>query len=289
MIHFGPSGQSESFINAGFKHTAQYPEYLAALGLNALEYQCNKGVKIGKATAQEIGANAKEFGIALSVHAPYYISLASLDPEKRDNSIKYITDTMQAAAWLGATRIVVHSGGALNQDRHVAMEVAKDTLLRSLNAADELGLGEITVCPELMGKENQLGSVDEVIDLCTVDERLIPCIDFGHLNAREQGSMQTTSDFLGVIERFEQRLGTQRIKHFHVHFSRIEYTKMGEKRHWNYEDTQFGPNFEPFAEAIVMKGLEPTVMCESSGHQTEDAVTFRKIYKEFLEKKSEKK
>ncbi|MEI6132673.1 MAG: TIM barrel protein [Bacillota bacterium] len=277
-IKFGPAGQSESFINSGLKHTTEYMQWLGERGINAFEYQCNKGVKVGQPTATEIGKLAKEFGVSLSVHAPYYISLASLEEQKRENSITYITDTMRAADWMGATRVIVHSGGAANQDRRTAMEVAKSVLARAVTVADDLGLGHISICPELMGKENQLGSLDEVIEMCLLDDRMLPCIDFGHLNAREQGSMKTIQDFLKVLERLENGLGHDRIKNFHIHFSRIEYTGMGEKRHWNYEDSQFGPDFEPLAEALVIKDLEPTIICESSGKQTEDSVTFRTIY-----------
>ena len=277
-IKFGPAGQEESFISEGYKHSWQYPEWLAAKGINAFEYQCNKGVKIGMPAAQEVGKKAAEFGVSLSVHAPYYISLASLEEEKRDNSITYITDTMRAADWMGATRIIVHCGGAAKQERRTAVEVAKSVLIRALQTADDLGLGHITLCPELMGKENQLGSLDEVIEMCQLDDRMLPCIDFGHLNAREQGSMKTTQDFVSVLNRMENGLGHDRIKHFHIHFSRIEYTGMGEKRHWNYEDVQFGPDFEPLAEALIQKDLEPTIICESSGKQAQDSVTFQKIY-----------
>ena len=282
QIKFGPAGQSESFVKAGFKHSWQAPEWLAAKGLNALEYQCNKGVKIGKSSAQEIGAKAQEFGISLSVHAPYYISLASLEEEKRNNSITYILDTLRAADWMGATRIMVHAGGAAKQDRREAMEIAKSVLLRAVQGADDQGFGHIKICPELMGKENQLGSLDEIIEMCLLDDRMLPCIDFGHLNAREQGSMKTTQDFLRVLNKMDNGLGHDRIKHFHVHFSRIEYTLMGEKRHWNYEDTQFGPDFEPFAEALVIKDLQPTIICESRGMQAEDAATFKDIYEAII-------
>jgi len=280
-IKFGPAGQSESFAAEGLKHTWQYIEWLAARGINAFEYQCNKGVKIGQPSAEEIGKKAKEFDIALSVHAPYYISLASLEEEKRENSIRYITDTMRAADWMGATRVIVHCGGAANQDRRTAVEVAKSVLVKAVKTADDLGLGHIAICPELMGKENQLGSLDEVIEMCLLDDRMLPCIDFGHLNAREQGSMKTKQDFINVLNRMEDGLGHDRIKHFNIHFSRIEYTGMGEKRHWNYEDVQFGPDFEPLAEALIQKDLEPTIICESSGMQSEDATQFRKIYEDY--------
>src|SRR5690606_22756213 len=137
--------------------------------------------------------------------------------EKRENSSKYILDTLLVAKWMGAERVVVHSGSAAKQSRLDALHNAKDTLARTSLEADRAGLGDIHICPELMGKENQLGSLEEVIELCGLDERLIPCIDFGHLNAREQGSLQTRADFIRVLETLENSLGAERIRNLHVH------------------------------------------------------------------------
>lgn len=278
MIKFGPAGQSASFEKQGFRHSYEMPEWLSKMNLTAYEYQCNKGVKIREQSARKVGENAKEFGIALSIHGPYYISLSSVEEEKRENSIKYITDTMQVAKWMGATRVVIHSGSAAKQNRIEALQKAKEVLAKTLQVADDLGFGSIHICPELMGKENQLGNLDEVMELCGIDERLIPCIDFGHLNAREQGAMQTKEDFLKVLDIMEDTLGFERIKNFHVHYSRIEFTGKGEKCHWTYADTLYGPDFDPFAEAILQRGIEPVIICESRGTQAEDAATFLSIY-----------
>ncbi|MDP4093537.1 MAG: TIM barrel protein [Bacillota bacterium] len=278
MIRFGPSGNSVSFYEQGYKSSFQMPEWLAKMGLNAYEYSCSKGVNIGRETAEKIGKNAGEFGIFLSIHAPYYINMASPESQKRENSKNYIIETLHAASWMGAKRIVVHTGSTSKVDRKWAVETAKQVLGESLAEADNLGFSDITICPEVLGKINQLGSIEEILELCSIDERLIPTIDFGHLHARGMGCLNSPKDFENITDAIENSLGEYRLKHLHVHFSRIEFTAGGEKRHWTLDDTQFGPEFEHFAEIIVKKNMEPVIICESRDQMAEDALRMKKIY-----------
>lgn len=279
MVLFGPSGNSESFYNQGYKHSVQMPGFLAGMGLDAYEYSCTKGVKLKKETAFELRAEAEKNNIVLSVHAPYYINLATNDEEKRVKSIKYITDTAAIADAMGADRIVVHSGACAKMERQVALEYAKNTLTLALKELDDMGLGHVHICPETMGKVNQLGTLDEVMELCLLDDRLIPTIDFGHIYARTFGALVTKADFEAIFDTVENKLGSDRLKIFHSHFSRIEYTTPGgEKRHTIYEDTAWGPDFDFCAELIYKKNLSPTIICESAGTMAEDALKMKQIY-----------
>ncbi len=279
MTKFGPSGNEEAFYAAGNKSSVQMPAYVSGMGLDAYEYQCSKGVKITQPTAEKLGAAAKEFGIALSIHAPYYINLATDDEEKRQKSIKYITDTMQAAVWMGATRIVVHSGACAKMTREAAMEYAKRTLSMALQAADELGLGHIHICPETMGKINQLGDLNEVMELCKLDERLLPTIDFGHLNARTFGGIKTIDDYAAILDTIEHALGHARLDSFHAHFSRIEFTQPGgEKKHHTFDDVEYGPDYQPLMELLAKKDISPTIICESAGTMAQDALRMKTAY-----------
>jgi deoxyribonuclease-4 len=129
-----------------------------------------------------------------------------------------------------------------------------------------------------MGKVNQLGTLSEVLSLCELDERLIPCIDFGHLNARDRGILSSFDAFEEIFNEIENRLGEARLKCFHSHFSKIEYSAGGEVRHLTFEDNLFGPDFEPVAELIYRKGCSPTIICESAGTQAEDAKQMKNYY-----------
>lgn len=276
---FGPAGTADSFAALGYKKTVQLPDYLDRFGLDAFEYQCGRGVRVNEATVTELGRLCKEKDIALSLHAPYYISLSSVEEEKRLNSVNYIIDSAKAARLMGADRIIVHSGSCGKISREEALALAKDTLRKALAALDELGLSDIAVCPETMGKVNQLGDLNEVMELCSVDERLIPCIDFGHLNARTFGSIKAADDYAVILDTIRDRLGEERGRNFHAHFSKIQYTVPGgEKCHLTFDDREFGPDPDPLTLLLRERGLTPRIICESAGTQTEDAAAMKALY-----------
>ena len=276
---FGPAGTGEIFKARKYKSSLDVPEYVSSFNLNAFEYQCGRGVNIGEEKARELGKKAVEYGISLSLHSPYYISLSGIDEAKRLGSIKYIMDSVRAADYMGATRVVVHSGSLSKNTREAALELAKDTMKKALIAVDEAGYSHIHLCPETMGKINQLGNLYEVMELCKLDDRLIPCIDFGHLNARDKGIIKTKEDYKQILDTIENELGFDRLKIFHSHFSKIEYTDGGEKKHLTFEDNVYGPNFEPLIELVYQKNLTPTFICESAGTQDIDSQAMMNYYK----------
>lgn len=276
---FGPAGNSESFYAMGNKNTVQIPEYLCNFGLSAFEYQCGHGLKVNVSSLQVLKNACSKKDIALSLHTPYYISLSSLEEEKRDKSIGYLLESAKILRELGGTRMVVHSGSCGKQSRESALTLALDTLRRARQALIEAGFADMHLCLETMGKINQLGTLDEVMTLCESDDSFLPCIDFGHLNARTFGKIKSKSDYAEVLDKIENRLGRERLKHFHAHFSKIEYAEPGgEKKHLTFADTMYGPNFEPLAELLAERGLSPTIICESAGTQAEDAAQMKQIY-----------
>lgn len=278
---FGPAGRPDSFTAMGFKKAPEIPAYLETFGLNAFEYQCGRGVRYVEADLLALKAAAERADIALSVHAPYYISLSSTEEEKRRNSVGYIADTARAARIMGGDRIVVHTGSCGKISREEALSLAGDTLSLALAELDRLGLSDITVCPETMGKVNQLGTLSEVLALCAADERLLPCVDFGHLNARTFGSIRSQADYAALLDQMENALGRDRASRFHAHFSKIAYTlKGGEKAHLTFADTLYGPDFGPLMEEIARRDWSPRFICESAGTQAEDAHSMAGHYRD---------
>ena len=275
---FGPAGTGDDFKAKGFKSSLQVPGYLVDMGLDHFEYQCGRGVNIGIDKAHELGKIAKENGISISLHAPYYISMSSVEEEKRLNSVNYILASARAVKAMGGDRIIVHTGSCGKISREEALTLAIDTMKLSQKALDEEGLSDIHICPETMGKVNQLGTLNEVLELCKVDERIIPCIDFGHLNARDLGVLKDINDFEKIFLEIRNQLGEDRFKIFHSHFSKIEYTTGGEKRHLTFEDEVYGPNFESVLELVAKYNLNPTFVCESAGTQAEDAKKMKDFY-----------
>lgn len=275
---FGVAGNSDSFYESGNKASEQIPGWLADFGLDAYEYQCGNGVRCGQQTAEKIAENARKSGIIMSVHSPYYINLATNDEQKRLGSINYILQSAQLVKYLGGERVVVHSGALCGLSREEALSYAKITLFAAREKMVESGFESVRLCIETMGKINQLGDLYEVMELCRLDDSFLPCIDFGHLNARTLGGLKTIADFEHIFDEIKNKLGEERERIFHSHFSKIEYTSGGEKRHLTFADTVYGPEFEPVAEIIARRNLAPTIICESSGTQAEDSLVMKKIY-----------
>ena len=272
---FGPGGNSESFYAEGHKSTIEAPDWVISKGLDAYEYQGGNGITASEATLTKIGEKAKAAGVRMSLHTPYYISLSGVEEEKRLKSLDYIRKSIRAAECLNADTIVIHSGSAAKITRAEAMALATDTLTRT---AEEFGGTSIRLGLETMGKINQLGTLEEVIELCKVSPIFHPVVDFGHLNAREQGRFSGTDSYRYIFNAIGEALGDEYVRTLHCHFSKIEYTGAGEKKHLTFEDSVFGPDFHPLAEAIVKEGVAPRVICESAGTMAEDALAMKTMY-----------
>ncbi|MCC5464832.1 TIM barrel protein [Pelosinus baikalensis] len=281
---FGPGGNPEAFYAAGYKASVEIPAWLGTLKLTAYEYQCTRGVNIKEETAIKIGQQAAKYGVKLSIHAPYYISLSTDDVKIIGNTQNHFLKSLEVAHWMGADRIVFHMGGLGKQDRKVAMENVKRALFTLLELVDKRGITGIYLCPETMGKQNQLGSLEEVLAVCTLSEWLIPTIDFGHLHAVTGGKYTTEEEFEAVFDKVGEILGKEVAKNLHIHFSPIEFTKGGEKRHWTFAD-EFGPPYEPFVAVCAKRGFTPRVICESAGTQAADAKAMQDLYVSLIEQK----
>ena len=276
--YFGPGGNSDAFRLAGYKSTVDAPKFVKSIGLDAYEYEAGNGLSASPSILSAIGREARENNIKMSFHTPYFISLSGVVEEKRLNSINYIRQSLDAAKLLGAGTIVVHSGSAAKITRDEAMRLAGDTLVKTLSAVDTYG---IKIGLETMGKINQLGTLDEVLELCRIDSAFVPVVDFGHLNARDLGGVFVSADdYLRVFDKIDRALGADVACNLHCHFSKIEWTGSGEKKHLTFEDNLYGPNFEPLVEVIYKNNLTPTIICESAGTQSADALAMKKYYME---------
>jgi len=276
---FGPSSVSDRFYAEGGKSTVDAMPWVAALGLDAFEYSFGRGVNLGEETARAIGAAALANKITLSVHGPYYINLNNTTPEKIATNLEWFKKACTAAQWMGADRIVFHPGSGRG-DREGAQAVAEKNLLYFLGILRDEGLMEgISLCPETMGKKNQLGNLEEVLALCLLDKAVLPCIDFGHLHAAEQGAIETDEAAYDVLDKMEKTLGKTRCRDFHMHFSPIEFGNAGEIRHRKFGEG-YGPDFLPVARAVKAKAWTPRILCESQGTQADDAVEMKAIWEE---------
>lgn len=281
MIKFGPSGFCEDF-SKDHKHTEEMPAWLKKFGLDAYEYAFNKGVRISDEKALSICKAFKDAGIQLSVHGPYYINLANEDEMMAEKSKMYIIESLQKMRLLGAKYLVYHPGSLMKNTREKSFELVMKRTRELVKMLDEYGFDDIYICPETMGKHGQVGTVEEVAQMCAIDKRIIPTLDFGHINAFTQGSLKTEEDYENVFMTLKKYIG-DRYKKVHIHFSKIEYGSKGEIRHLTFDEDEnnFGPDFEPLAKVLKKLDIDATVISESRGKQTKDAVTMKKIFSQY--------
>lgn len=278
MIKFGPSGNSTGFYDAGLKNSEDSASWVKNLGLSAFEYSFGRGVNMSDEKALSIGEAFKNAGVEISVHAPYYINFANPEDDKAENSYNYVLESARKVKLMQGKRIIFHPASQGKMKREEAVDLTEKRLMILRDKVYENGLDDLLYCPETMGKLGQIGTIEEIVRFCKIDKIYIPTVDFGHVNAREWGSLKTEKDFCDRLKYMIDELGYEKMKNFHIHFSKIEYSAKGEVRHLTFLDDHYGPNFEPLALALKKFGLEPVVICESAGTQDIDAVKMQKIY-----------
>ncbi len=280
MIRFGPSGNSESFYAQGYSHTEQSAKFVRDLGLDCFEYSFGRGVRMSEAKAISIGEAFAAQGVEISVHAPYYINFANPSEESAGKSYNYVLDSARALRLMGGKRCVFHPAAQGKMSREEAVSLTEERLkvLRDYIYLNDLQ--DLYFCPETMGKIAQIGTLEEIVRFCKIDPVFLPAVDFGHLNAREQGSLKTEEDYRVRLQYMIDELGYERVRHFHVHFSKIQYSAKGEVRHLTFADEVYGPAFEPLAAALKKLRLEPYIVSESAGTQAEDALAMKRMYEQ---------
>lgn len=278
MIKFGPSGNSVAFATAGKTKSEESAVWVKDMGLNCFEYSFGRGVSLTDERAISIGNAFRDAGVEISVHAPYYINFANPDDEMAEKSYMYVLQSAQKVKLMGGKRVVFHpaSQGKMKREQAVDLTVKRLEILR--DKIYENGFEDLIFCPETMGKIGQIGTIEEVTRFCKIDKIYVPAVDFGHINARECGSLKTENDYFERLSYMVSELGLEKMKNFHIHFSKIEYSAKGEVRHLTFEDSHYGPEFEPLSVTLKKLGLEPYVICESAGTQDIDALKMQKIY-----------
>lgn len=277
MIRFGPSGFCEDFLKE-HQHSVEMPDWVSGHGLNAYEYSFNNGINLSNEKASKLNELFSKHNIEVSVHGPYYINLANPSEEMAEKSKMYIISSLQKMRYLGAKKLVFHAGSLTKQPREVAFELILKRLKEVVELLDEYGFDDMYICPETMGKHGQVGTVEEVAKMCAIDRRIIPTLDFGHINAYNQGSLKTEQDFEDVFLTLKKYIG-DRYKNVHIHFSPVMYGPKGEIKHLDLDDDQgFGIDFKLLAKVLKKHEINANIISESRGHQTRDALELKNIF-----------
>ena len=278
MIKFGPAGNCKTFYDEGYKRTLQAPLWLKEKGLDAYEYSFGKGFTLPDDTAIAIGEEMQKYGIAISVHAPYYINFATPLDENAEKSYGYVLESLRKLRLLGGNRLVVHPASQGKMQREEAVSLCKKRLAILKDRIIEAGYDDMYICLETMGKSAQIGTYEEILDFCTIYDKYIPTFDFGHINALTQGTLKTKEDYKKIIDRSREVIGVDKTNIAHIHFSKIEYSSKGEVKHLTLEDDIYGPEFDPLAEVLKEYDMNCTVISESKEYMARDAKILKDIY-----------
>jgi len=262
---FGPAGMPPGF-KALKQPVTEVPRYLRDESLDSFEYQMVRwGPKpqIRKEVAEELGKKAYEHDIWLTAHGSYFVNLTSNNKETVEASKKRLLSCVTGASWMGAHIVVFHPGSYAGRPSRDVFETCAGGMEEVVESMRSLGITKVHLAPEMMGKPSQFGTVEEVLALCEKVDLTEPNVDWAHLHAREGGRFKTIDDVREVMDQIEKRLGTKALKNLHCHYSHIEFTDRGERRHHNLDRTEYGPDFKPLAKLIVERDLNPVVACET--------------------------
>ena len=293
--HFGVAGFPPNFFESDLrKKRENIFLWLNQLGLDWIELQCTRGVKMRDEQAHLYSKLAQEYQIGISIHGPYFISLASNDKGVVERSRTRILQCFALASELGSQRIIFHPGffpGKTDDDRRMAVRRIVD----ELNALKHDVPAGVHIFPETAGKISQIGSLGEIIDICQRVDYARPCIDLAHIHAFERGSLWDVKSIVGIFSMIKDRLGAEYLNQLHVHMYPIEYNAHGEKVHRAFGDRidiseqmsvfqpsalhdGFFPRAEDFISSIKKLDIRPIVICEAHNTQEIGATLMKKLY-----------
>lgn len=249
-------------------------ERVRELGLDCMELEFVRGVKMGEATAADVLRKSGKEDISLSVHAPYYINLNSLEPEKVDASIERIYTSARIGSLCGARNIVFHPAYYQKDTPEKVYEKVYG-LLKELGSR-LVGEGiEVILRPETTGKGTQFGSLQENVRLATEVENVLPCVDFAHLHARSNGAENCYDEFSATLVFIENELGREGLDDMHMHVSGIEYGEKGERNHLNLDDSDL--QYAELIQALKDFNVKGLLICESPDNEG-DALLLKRTY-----------
>ncbi len=249
---------------------------VSQLGLECMELEFVRGVRMSMELAAKVGAAAKKNDVVLTAHAPYYINLNSLEEQKIKDSFTRILDTARVANAAGAYSITFHAAYFMKQDQSSVYDKVKDRMKKIVATLQDEGVG-LWVRPETTGKATQFGSLVETIKLSQDVEQVLPCIDFAHLHARE-GKVNTYPEFSEVLVAVENGLGKEALQQMHIHMSGIHYGPKGERNHLVLKESDM--NYNDLMKVFKEFGVCGVVICESPNIER-DALLMKKTYESF--------
>lgn len=255
-------------------HSTGAPKYVKEEGLMAYEYQGTRGVRISEENAKELGENAEKHDIWITIHGQYWINFASQDKETIEKSKDRLFKAARIGNLMNAHQVVFHPAYYSDRSEEEAMDLVIEGVSEVVERLKDEGI-DILLGPETSGKKSQLGGLDEIIEICQEVPMTSPTVDFAHIHARNGGTLENKNDYLKIFERIEDELGSDSAKNLHTHFTELEFTDKGEKKHLTY-GTDYSPPFKPLAEVLIENDFIPVIISESP-IRDKDALKYKEI------------
>jgi deoxyribonuclease-4 len=261
---FGPAGIPPIFRMLGAQ-SYDVPRLLLEEDLDAFEYQAvrwGQKPQMKQEDAEHLRVEARKNDILVSMHGSYYVNLSG-KKEVVEASKRRLVACATAAQWMGAYVLVFHMGFYGHIEKSYAFKTCLEALKDIVETMNSLGIRNVKLGPETMGRVYQVGTLDEILTICEEVEQTQLVIDWSHMHARRQGRFRKVADFRAVVEEVERRLGTEAARDMHCHFSKIEYTDKGERRHHVLDEAGYGPDFEMLAEVMAEFKMRSVMICET--------------------------
>ena len=280
------------FTSAYGKKRENVFAWLRSLDLNWIELQNTYGVKMQDEQALLYKRLAAENNIGISLHAPYYITLASGDSDVVKRSKERILQCFALAEKINSKRIIFHPGhfpGNRADERESAILKIADGLNEIKNERPD----GIRIYPETAGKKSQIGSIGDVVRICELVDYALPCVDVAHVHGYEGGTLMTSDSIIQVLDVIEKKLGLDYLRQTHFHMYPVKIDRNGEKKHKAFHDRiekkqkeffestvadRYYPLAEDFITAIKSKNIKPVIVCEARDSQERGALLMKETY-----------
>ena len=262
-------------VSAQSRSTEAGIERIAELGLGCMEVEFVQGVRMSPQAAVSVGELAARKNVVLTAHGPYFINLNAVEPQKVHMSKERILQTARTAALFGARSITFHAAFYLKNTPAETYATVKKHLQQAVNTLQKEG-NKVTISPEVTGKPSQFGTIEEILQLSSEIEGVLPCIDFSHWHART-GKANSYQEFLDILDQVERKLGRQALDNMHIHISGIAYGNKGEIKHLMLPESDF--QYEQLLKALKERKAKGVVICESAPNIEQDALLLQQTYR----------
>ncbi|HXZ30099.1 MAG TPA: TIM barrel protein [Dehalococcoidia bacterium] len=263
-------------LSAESRSTEAGIERIAELGLGCMEVEFVQGVKMSPQVAVSVGELAARKNVALTAHGPYFVNLNAVEPQKVHMSKERIFQTARIAALFGARSITFHAAFYLKNTPAETYAAVKKRLQEVVNTLRKEG-NKVTISPEVTGKSSQFGTLEELLQLSSEIEGVLPCIDFSHWHART-GKANSYQEFLDALDQIERKLGRQGLDNMHIHLSGIAYSKKGEIKHLMLPDSDL--HYAELLKALKERQAKGVIICESVPYLENDALLLQQTYRQ---------